>query len=87
MISPSNFNIFKSTINTMVGQAYSVTPTHYQRICSTLPSQASQQVYGWTGMLAKPRLWQGARVVNEAAPQTYVLVNQPYELKIGRAHV
>ena len=79
MISPASFNIFKSTINTMVGQAYSTTPTHYQRFCTTLPSSSSQQVYGWTGMLAKPRLWTGPRVTIEAAPQTYTVVNLPYE--------
>lgn len=79
MISPAQFNIFKSTINTMVGQAYSESPTHYQRICSTMPSGSSQQVYGWTGMLAKPRVWTGPRVTIEAAPQTYLVVNLPYE--------
>lgn len=79
MISPAQFSIFKSTINTMVGEAYSVTPTHYARICSTLPSTSSQQVYGWTGMIPKPRLWTGPRVTHEAAPQTYTVVNLPYE--------
>lgn len=83
MISPANFNIFKSTINTMVGQAYSSTPTHYGRICTTMPSGTSQQVYGWTGMLAKPRLWAGPRVTIEAAPQTYTLVNLPYEWTVS----
>ena len=79
MITPAQFDIFKSTINTMVGEAYSSTPTHYGRICTTMPSGSTQQVYGWTGMLAKPRLWTGPRVTNEAAPQTYTLVNLPYE--------
>ena len=86
MISPTQFNIFKSTVNTMVGQAYSTTPLRYPRFATTLPSASSQQIYGWTGMLPKPRLWTGPRVTIEAAPQTYVLVNLPYEetVKIDR---
>lgn len=79
MISPAQFAIFKSTVNTMMGAAYSSTPTHYQRICTPIPSGSTQVVYGWTGMLPKPRLWYGPRVVNEPAPQTYTLVNLPYE--------
>lgn len=83
MISPAQFNLFKSTINTMAGAAYAETPTHYKRICTTVPSSSAQNVYGWTGMLPKPRLWTGPRVVVEAAPQTYTLVNKPFEETLG----
>lgn len=87
MISPSQFSLFKSTVNTMVGQAYSSTPTRYKRFCTTdSMGSGSQRVYGWTGMLPKPRLWSGPRVVVEAAPQTYTVIPLPYEetVKIDR---
>lgn len=79
MISPSNFAIFVSTANTMIGQAYSVTANTYPRYCSTVPSGGQQNIYAWTGMLPKPRVWEGPRVVHQPAPQTYTLVNLPYE--------
>jgi phage major head subunit gpT-like protein len=83
MISPAAFSLFKSAVNTMVGAAYQETPTLYQKIATVVPSGNAQTVFGWTGMLPKPRLWTGPRVVHEAAPQTYTLVNQIYEETVG----
>ena len=80
MITPAQFNIFVSSVNTLIGAAYEDTvPVAYDKLCETVPSAGSQNVYGWTGMLPKMRLWNGPRVVFEPAPQTYVLANQAFE--------
>ena len=80
MITPSQFNVFVSTVNTLIGQAWADTvPVAYTKLCQSVPSNSSQEVYGWTGMLPKMRLWNGPRVVFEPAPQTYVLANQTFE--------
>lgn len=81
MLTPAQFNLFISNINTMVGAVYSdaTIPQYHQIIASTMPSTSEQTVYGWTGMLPKIRVWKGSRVVTRANPQTYTLVNQPYE--------
>lgn len=84
MITPQNFALFVSSVNTIIGEAWSESvPTFYERVCQIVPSRSSQEVYGWTGMLPKMRKWVGPRVVFEAAPQTYVLVNQPYEATLS----
>lgn len=83
-ISPAQLNIFKSNTSLIAGAAYGETPTHYQEFCTTVPmGEAGQLVMGWTGMIAKPRLWTGPRVVIEAAPQTYVLIPKLFELTLG----
>jgi len=80
MITPSQFNVFVSSVNTMIGQAWTDTvPVAYSKLCQNVPSNSSQEVYGWTGMLPKMRLWNGPRVVFEPAPQTYILANQTFE--------
>lgn len=80
MITPSQFNVFVSTVNTLIGQAWTDTvPVAYDKLCQSVPSNSSQEVYGWTGMLPKMRLWNGPRVVFEPAPQTYILANQTFE--------
>jgi phage major head subunit gpT-like protein len=85
MITPAGFNLFISTVNTMIGQVYSdaTIPEIWKNYCSVIPSSGSQNVYGWTGMLPKARVWKGARVVVTANPQTYTLVNLPYEHTLG----
>lgn len=82
MISPSNFNLFRSNVNTMLGAVYEQAKKEltYPKIATTVPvGEASQIAFAWTGMMPKARLWQGPRVVHEPAPQTYVVVPNPYE--------
>ena len=79
MITPAQFNLFRSTVNTMIGAAYAETPSHWEKFAGRLPCDSAQLVLGWTGMLPKARLWTGPRVVNEHAPQTYVAIPEPYE--------
>lgn len=83
MITPAQFSLFRSTVNTMIGRAYSETPSHWERFADTIPCDSAQLVLGWTGMLPKARLWTGARVVNEHAPQTYIAIPEPYEATFG----
>ncbi len=81
MIVPSSaFNLFLTTINTMIGEAYSVTPTEYSRYAQTIPMSTLDMSFGWTGMIPKPRIWNGPRVTNEQAPQMYTVRALPYEL-------
>jgi phage major head subunit gpT-like protein len=90
-ITPTAFNLFISTVNTMIGGVYTdaTIPEIWKEFCSVIPSSGSQNVYGWTGMLPKARVWRGSRVVVRANPQTYTLVNMPYEhtLTIDRFHL
>lgn len=85
MISPSNLNLFFSGANTVIGEVYEETDIQsvHPEFATEMPSSATQNVYGWTEMLPKARLWVGPRVVVEAAPLTYIVVNRPYEHTLG----
>jgi phage major head subunit gpT-like protein len=79
MITPANFNVFITNVNTMIGETYSVTPTHYQQFASTIPVTSRFLELGWTGMLPKMRVWNGPRYAFEPAPQTFLVEVLPYE--------
>lgn len=87
MITPSQFNLFISTVNTMIGEVYAETDqdigVQWMNFATEMPSGSTQSVYGWTEMLQKAREWVGPRVVMEAAPLTYTVVNRPWEHTLG----
>lgn len=81
MIVPSSaFTLFLTTVNTMIGNAYSETPEEYKRFAQTVTMSTLNLTFGWTGMIPKPRVWNGPRVANEQAPQLYTVRALPYEL-------
>lgn len=81
---PSNFTVFVSNANTIMGQAYASTEgLIHPVIATTMPSASSQTVHAWTGMVPKGRVWAGPRFVNEPAPQTYTVVNLPWEITMS----
>ncbi len=86
LITPANLAFWFTKLDTQLGYTYSITPTFHEQIASVIPSSTEQNGYAWIGRLDKFRLWQGSRITHEPAPQTYFLINQPFELteKIDR---
>lgn len=78
-ITPANLAFWFTKLDTQLGYTYSITPTFYESMASIIPSSTEQNGYAWIGRLDKFRLWQGSRITHEPAPQTYFLVNQPFE--------
>jgi len=91
MITPSQFAVFVSTANTMIGAVLSGddVPSVAGEYTTDVPSASTQTIYAWTGMIPKPREWVGPRVTVQPAAQTYTLVNRPYELtvEVDRFHL
>ena len=84
MIIPSSqFTVFLTTINTMIGAAYSEAPTFYQDIAETQTMATLQISFGWAGKIAKPRVWNGPRVVVSPNAQMYTVAALPAELTVG----
>ncbi len=79
MITPAKFSIFITTVNTMLGEAYTTTPTLYDKFTTTIPMDSEYLTFGWTGMLPQMRPWVGSRVAFEHAPQTYTVGALPFE--------
>lgn len=83
-ISPANFTLFVSTGNNIVGSVYltDMIADVANDFSTELPSPNAQTIYVWRGMIPKIREWIGARVTFETAPQTYTVINRPYELTL-----
>jgi phage major head subunit gpT-like protein len=71
--------IFFTNLSTMIGEAYSATPTLYKEFASVIPTETEVFTDGWTGMLDQMRPWVGSRVTKEPAPQTYSVSVLPFE--------
>lgn len=83
MITPANFSIFVTNVNTMIGEAYKDTVEPIKEQISTeVPFESETLTFGWTGMLPQMRVWEGPRVANEAAPQTYSQSALPFEFTL-----
>lgn len=81
MITPANWIPFITQASTTIRTAWSWLPTQYEQYTTTVPlGKASQFEDAWIGRMAKMRLWSGVRVYNEPAPQTYVVVPEPFEV-------
>jgi phage major head subunit gpT-like protein len=78
---PTGINLFFSTVSLIIGQVWAQLDVQstYKLLATTVPSDSEQEVYVWQGMLPKPRIWNGPRVVVEPSLQTYTLVNLPWE--------
>ena len=89
MISGAKFAIFFTTLNTMIGEAYSATPSVFQEFTATIPTETEIHTDGWTGMLDQMRPWVGSRVAKEPAPQTYSVAVIPFEqtVTLDRFHL
>lgn len=81
MITPSNFAVFVTNVNTMIGAVYNAdyVESVYKDIATELACTSKQMTFGWTGLLPKMRAWYGARHVNQPAPQTYTVEMIPFE--------
>lgn len=79
-ISTANLPFFFTALETRFWQAYKVTERWSDQIATTYSVGTEQWVSGWIGMLNKMRVWDGPRIVNTPAPQTYLVPIQPFEL-------
>jgi phage major head subunit gpT-like protein len=62
---------------------FSAAPTFYNKFCTTIPSSASIETYGWMTQIAALREWIGPRLVRNLGEAAYTLVNKKFELTYG----
>lgn len=83
MIIPGNFNVFITNVSTMIREAYSSASIEYPMYTTTVPTNSTTWEDGWIGRMPKMRPWDGPRIVNEPAPQTYTVNIINYENTYG----
>jgi len=79
--NPASFNLFFTTVNTILGSLYEKDTVEaiWRQIADETPAESESEVFGWTGLMPKMRLWTGARQPHQPAAQTYTVTVQPFE--------
>lgn len=79
-LSPANLDKFFTQLEVLYGLALHNAEPWSARLCTPYTATSESILHGWIGMFDKPRVWKGARVVREPAPQTYGVPILPWEL-------
>lgn len=79
-ITPANLDRFFTQLEVLYGLALHNADPWSAKLCTTTQATTETVLHGWLGMFDKPRVWNGARVVREPAPQTYGVTLLPWEL-------
>jgi len=84
---PTNLAFFYTTAEATLGKVYLETdesmPDFWKDVATEVPFPSLQHVDGWIGMVPKPRMWRGPRVVHEPAAQTFTVESRPWEHTMG----
>lgn len=64
-------------------RGFSSVQTHADRIATTVPSSAAENLYGWLGAIPGMKKWIGEREIQKVADNGYTIKNEPFELTIG----
>lgn len=82
-ITPASLNVFFQGLNFQYRDMYAKTPTYWANVATEIPSSSEANIYPFLSMIPGLREWVGARVVNNAALRSYVLVNKHWESTIS----
>jgi phage major head subunit gpT-like protein len=79
------FTALKTTFN----NAFTATPSTWQKIAMEVPSNSGQNDYTWLSKFPKMRRWIGAKVVKALEAYKYVVVNEDFEatVEVDRNHI
>jgi hypothetical protein len=89
LVTPENLEALQTTFIGDFQAAYQATPNNYQTISMTVPSNSSQNDYGWMAQLPNVREWLGPRLIQNLSAHHYSIVNRTWEHTIGvqREHI
>ncbi len=79
-ITQSALTTFFTQNEVKFGQALAAVEKWGQDLSTTMPSSATQNVYGWMDRIPVLRNWLGDRVINAVSTQARTVVNLPFEL-------
>lgn len=82
LITPSTLLALQVSVDLRFKQAYAAVNPISGRLASTIPSGARSNVYPMHAKLAKLRVWEGERKIQNAKSYRYQLDNERYELTV-----
>jgi phage major head subunit gpT-like protein len=78
--NPTNLNVFFTQLETLFQRAIRNAAPWSQKFATRYSANTQYVLQGWIGMVDNPRIWNGSRVVQDFAPQTYQVPMLPWEL-------
>ncbi len=81
--SPANLNVFFTQAETLFQRGIRNAPVWSAEWATRYQSSTEFVLQGWIGMVDNMRIWNGARVVQDPAPQTYQVPMLPWEITVG----
>lgn len=82
-INSDNLNALRVGFKTSFQRGLGQTTSLYTSVATTVPSDSSEEKYGWLGKLPNVREWIGDRLVQNLMEHDYAIKNKDWELTIG----
>lgn len=82
-LSPANIQFFFTMADTRFTLGIRNAIRWSDEWCTTYQSETENVLHGWIEMPDNMRIWRGARVVQDPAPQTYSVPMLPWEITMG----
>jgi len=79
LINQTTLADFFRGLNVIFQGAWDAAPSQYLRIATEVPSETSEEHYGWLNSLPGFRQWIGDRVLQSLSASDYTIKNLPYE--------
>lgn len=82
-LSPANIQFFFTLADTRFSLGIRNAVRWSDEWCTTYSAETENILHGWIEMPDNMRIWRGARVVQDPAPQTYSVPMLPWEITMG----
>lgn len=83
ILTPANLAMMKQGFNAAFKGAFGTIKPMWDQVAMSVPSTASEQVYGWLGANTKLREWVGERVYQNLKTHGYSIKNKTFESTVS----
>lgn len=78
-VNSATLDALRTRFSMQFAAAYGATPTWYEQLATTVPSDTKSNTYGWKAMQTRLREWIGPRIAQNLSEHPYTLVNKKFE--------
>lgn len=83
ILNSTSIDALRVGFKTSYQGAFDKVPQHKDRVATTIPSSAGENVYAWLGELSGMREWHGPKVIDNLKNSDYRIRNVDFEKTVG----
>lgn len=83
LITDQSLNNMFTGFSALFNKGLGAAPSHWRKIAMEVPSQTSEETYGWIGRFPQMREWLGSRIINNVAANGFTIKNRKFEQTIA----